>query len=272
MITHPQLSLSKTDLATGGSRLPPGRRRRSRASRPLMAALAALLLTLGGQIARAGEAASPAATPTGLERAAAPNNTAQGFSARGLVARAEADLAAGHPGLAILSYRRARLLAPRAPAVTTGLARAESMAGLPADDASGAMRVARRLDADEWGWLGMIGLILAGAGLVALSWGLIRRGGFLALTLGGLGMASVGFLSAAEVTPPPDRAIVIAPDTAARIAPFEKAEQAFTVPEGAAVTVERTYDHYALIACPEGRGWVPEKGVEMILPSTGKRS
>ena len=147
-----------------------------------------------------------------------------------------------------------------------------SIAGLPPADASVAARVARRLDADEWGWIGIAGLVLAAAGLVAFSWGLIRRRGFLLLALGGVGMASVGLLSAAEVTPPPDRAVVVASDAVARIAPFAKADEAFSVPEGSLVTVERTYGNYTLIAAPEGRGWVAKGGVEIILPATGKRS
>ena len=235
-------------------------------------AFAALLLLLGGQVARASEATSPAFEPTTLQGPKASRAVEQGISARSLVAKAEADLAAGHPGLAIVQYERARLLAPRAPTVTAGLARARSIAGLPPVDASVAARVVRGLDANAWGWIGMAGLVLAAGSLVALSWGVIRRRGFLALAIGGIGMASVGFLSAAEVTPPPDRAVVVAPDTLARIAPFAAAEPAFLAPEGAIVTVERTHDNYALIAAPEGRGWVPKGGVEIILPATGKRS
>lgn len=244
----------------------------SSASHRAMIALVALVLTVGGQVARAGEAAPPAATPTTPQGTNASKGGAQGYSARSLVAEAEADLAAGHPGLAILGYERARLLAPRAPTVTAGLARAQAIAGLPLAEASPAVRFMGRLDGNEWGWIGMAGLILAGAGLVALSWGLIRRRAFLVLALGGVGLTGIGFLSAVEVTPPPNRAVVVAPDAVARIAPFAKADQAFAVPEGAIVTVERTYGHYALIANPEGRGWIPEGGVESILPATGKRS
>lgn len=246
--------------------------RLSTASRRATVALVALVLSVGGQVARAGEAAPPAAAPTAVQGTNASEGAAQGFSARSLVAQAEADLAAGHPGLAILGYERARLLAPRAPIVTAGLARAQSIAGLPSNEASPAVRFTGRLDANEWGWIGMAGLILAGAGLVALFWGLIRRRGFLVLALGGIGIASVGFLSAVEVTPPPNRAVVVAPNAVARIAPFAKADQAFAVPEGAIVTVERTYGNYALIANPEGRGWIPEGGVEIILPAKGKHS
>jgi hypothetical protein len=257
MITNPQTRPSKAS---------------SRASRQAAIALVALVLSFGGSAARAAEAAPSDVAPITLGRTAVSDGEAQGFSSRSLVAQADADLAAGHPGLAILQYERARLLAPRAPAVTAGLARARSAAGLPTAEASPVVRVARRLDANEWGWIGMAGLILGAASLVALCWGLIRRRRFLALALGSVGIASVGFLSAVEVTPPPNRAVVVAPNAVARIAPFAKADQAFAVPEGAVVTVERTYDHYALVAGAEGHGWVPEGGLEIIVPSTGKRS
>jgi hypothetical protein len=234
--------------------------------------LVALVLPIGGRLARAGEAGRPAPAPTAVERTTASTATAEVFSARSLVAQATADLAAGHPGLAILGYERARLLAPRATAVTAGLARAQSIAGLPPADTSPAIRLAMCLDADEWGWIGMAGLILAAASLVALSWGRIRRRALLALACAGAGVAGAGFLSAVAVTPPPTRAVVVLPDSVARIAPFAGAEPAFVATEGAVVTVERTFDHYTLIVSPDGRGWVPEAGVETILPATRKRS
>jgi hypothetical protein len=189
-----------------------------------------------------------------------------------LVAQAAADLAAGRPGLAVLEYERARLLAPRAPAVRAGLSRARSIAGLPSRETSLAARAVRWLGAEEWGWVGMAGLVVLAVGMIAAAWGLIRRRGFLALAFAGLTIGGAGILGAVEVTPPPNRAVVVAPQTVARIAPFAKADEAFSVPEGSLVTVERTHDDYALIAGPEGRGWVPEGGVELILPATGKRS
>jgi hypothetical protein len=236
-------------------------------------AVVALVLFGGGQMARARvNEGAPAVTPIAVENTAFAKPTTPRFSARALVAQAEANLADGHPGQAILEYERARLIAPRAPTVTTGLSRAQSIAGVRSPDPSLATRAMRYLDPDEWGWVAMAGLILAGAGAVAVAWGLIRRRGFMALALTGVIAAGLGILGTVEVTPGPNSAVVVAGDTVARIAPFAKADEAFSVPEGSLVTVERTYGHYVLIAGAEGRGWVPERGVELILPGEGKRS
>jgi hypothetical protein len=242
-----------------------------------MLALVAIVLAVGGRLALAGTAGGESAprdvvaaavAPIDLAKVDASKATKPGFSARVLVSQAEAELAAGHPGLAILQYERARLLAPRAPAIAVGLARAQAAASLPSVEPALAGRVERLLGADEWGWIGMAGLILAAAGVVAFSWDLIRRRGVVVLAVVGAGIASAGFLAAIQVTPP-DRAVVIAPDEVARIAPFAQSEQAFAVPEGAVVTVERTYQDYALVDGPEGRGWIPRKGLEIILPAPG---
>ena len=275
MNTTSQTLTSNTALGTGELRRPPDRHRPwggfGRFGRSSLV-LVALVLPIGGQLARAGEAGPPAAAPTAVEGTTASTATAEIFSARALVAKATADLAAGHPGLAILGYERARLLAPRATAVTAGLARAQAIAGLPPTETSPVIRLAMWLDGNEWGWIGMAGLILGAAGLVVLSWTRIRRRASLALACAGAGVAAVGFLAAVAVTPPPSRAVVVVPDSVARIAPFAGAEPAFVAPEGAVVTVERTFDHYSLIVSPHGRGWVPEAGVETILPATRKRS
>jgi hypothetical protein len=278
MITNPQRTHPHADLASTERRRHRERRPNRLASRPAIIALVAIVLSIGGRFALAGTAdvdsiprdVAPAAVgPIDLAKARASKAAAHGFSARVLVSQAEADLAAGHPGLAILQYERARLLAPRAPAIAVGLARARAIASLPSAEPTLARRVAQLLGADEWGWIGMAGLILAAAGVVAFSWDLIRRRGFVALAVVGAGIASAGFLTAIQVTPPPTRAVVVVPDEVARIAPFAQADQAFAVPEGAVVTVERTYQDYALVGGSEGRGWIPSKGLEIILPAPG---
>src|SRR6185436_6280980 len=106
-------------------------------SRVASALSAAALLML---VSSAGGDAASAGPPVG-----------SGDSARDLVAKADAELAGGHPGSAIVQLERARLLAPRAPAIAAGLAQARAAAGLPASpNPNRIVQAAERLSPDEW--------------------------------------------------------------------------------------------------------------------------
>jgi len=232
----------------------------ARASMPLLMAVVITIVSLGGSAAYGGP--GPAAHP-------APGDV---YSVRALEARAEAELAAGHSGRAILQFERARLVAPRSAPVAAGLAHAREAARLPPVESGRLAHAVGVLGADEWSWIALGGLGLCAAGWVALAWGLVRRRGLLAMALAGTGIAVLGALSATHAAPPRDGAIVIAADVVARIAPFAKADQAFVAPEGTLVTLERTHGDFTLIAGPDGRGWVLRKDVETIFPESRNRS
>lgn len=201
----------------------------------------------------------------GIAFAAGTGATTSSYSARTLVSEAEADLAAGHPGRAILRYERAELAAPRSPAVSAGLARARAAANLPPIRQSMAVRALRMASADVWAWVGMSGLIVLAMAVVALAWGLVRKRGFLALAAAG-GVAALGLVAARGVSTPIDRAIVVGTDVVARIAPFTTADEAFAAREGSEVSVVSRHGGYTLISTPEGRAWVLNEAVETILP------
>lgn len=220
----------------------------------LAVALVIALTTAGAYAAPAHSAVSPT-----------------GYSARALATQAEGELASGHPGPAILHFERARLLAPRSPAIAAGLARAQAAAALPAERVPLWQRLEHRLAPNEWAWIGMIGLIWVGFGLIAVAWGAVRRGALMVMLAGGVVCAGIGFVAAVQESPPVRRAIVVAPDVVARIAPFAQADTAFSAPEGSVVTVERTYGDYVLVAGPDGQGWVPRRGVETVIPSPERR-
>jgi hypothetical protein len=193
------------------------------------------------------------------------------FSARALAAQAKTELLAGHPGPAILHYERAQLLAPRAPVIAGGLAEARAAAGVNVPLPSLWHRVEHRLGPTEWGWVGMAGLVAIAAAIIALAWGVLRRRGSTVLALAGAALSVLGFLAAVQETPPAERAVVIAPNVTARIAPFDAADPAFFAPEGAVLMVERTHGGYALVAGAEGSGWVPLRDVATILPPAHRR-
>ncbi len=193
-------------------------------------------------------------------------------SARELVARADADLAGGRPGSAIVQLERARLLAPRAPAIAAGLAQARAAAGLPASPKPNRIaQAADRLSPDEWARVALVGSGLIAGGLVAVAWRLVRIRGLAIFVGTGTLVAAVGLLAVSAIAPSLGSAVVTSPTTIARKAPFAGADPAFVLPEGVNVTVERRHGDYDFVATPEGRGWVPSSGVETILQPSGRR-
>jgi hypothetical protein len=198
--------------------------------------------------------------------ATAATAASRGYSARDLVAEASGELEAGHPGPAILRLERARLLAPRSGTIAAGLDRARAAANLPAARAPFPQRAAHWLSPNEWALLAIAGLVVAAAAIVAISWGRAARRGLSWLLGGGLALAAIGVAAAVEVSPRTNSAIIVAPDVVARVAPFAGAEVAFSAPEGSAVLVERAFGDYVLVAGPEGRGWVPRRSAETVLP------
>lgn len=225
------------------------------AGRRLALPLGALLVLLLTTIAHAQTAAAPATPPRAVE-----------YSARALAGAADAALAAGHPGAAIVELERARLLAPRSPELATRLAHARELANVPPVQEGRLGRLARLLSGRSWCDVALAGLVLGGVGVTLLSWGVRRRRGTLALALAGVAVAPLALLGAWSVTPSRADAVVVAAAEPARIAPFAAAEPAFTVAEGAAVTVTGRHGDYVLVSAPDGQGWLPRSSVERILP------
>ncbi len=130
--------------------------------------------------------------------AAAHGEPPRAYSLRALVSQAQADLAGGRPGRALLAFERAQVLAPRAPAVVGGLVQARAAAGLPTREEGLAMRAAERLSPNEWSWIAMAGLGLGAAGLVVFAWGLIRRRGLFGAGFCGSGDRQLGIAGGDE--------------------------------------------------------------------------
>lgn len=187
-------------------------------------------------------------------------------SAGELVAKANADLAGGRPGSAIVQLERARLLAPRAPAIAAGMAQARAVAGLPASpNPNRIVQAAEWLSPDEWARVALVGSGLIAGGLVAVAWRLVRIRGLAIFVGAGTLVAVVGLLAVSAIAPSLGSAVVTAPTTIARKAPLAGADPAFVLPEGTNVTIQRRHGDYDFVAAPEGRGWVPRSGLETIL-------
>jgi hypothetical protein len=217
------------------------------------AAIAALMLALGAGIV-AGATVAPAQPGTG-------------YSAPQLYNLANASARDGKPGLAVLNYERARLLAPSDPDVQANLRYVLEAAGLPAVTGNWFDRHAGLLRSNSCFWLGCIGILLVGAGEIARRVYPRQRTAFGAVSAAGLSGIILALCAAAALWPVMSEAVVIAPTTAQRLAPATLADPLSTLHEAQIVTVEAQRQGFALVQTKAGlAGWVLRADLAPIVP------
>src|SRR5580704_2068912 len=88
------------------------------------------------------------------------------YSADGLYNLANSYARAGKPGLAVLSYERAALLAPDDPDINANLAYVRASAHVSMKPRNRFARLAQATGPTAAAWLGVLGIALVGMGLV----------------------------------------------------------------------------------------------------------
>jgi tetratricopeptide (TPR) repeat protein len=197
-----------------------------------------------------------------------------GYSSALLFDLANAYLRAGRLGEAILWYERARLLAPRDPDVQANLRQARRAANLPLPaDGDAWSRLEERASPDGWAILASASLFLAAALAVAARLGRAptrpRSGGrgLPVAVAAALLLAAGAALLAATRLRAFDRAVILGPDPALRVAPYEQATVSSALDPGELVRVERDHEGFRLVRTDDGRsGWVREAAAEPIVP------
>ena len=180
----------------------------------------------------------------------------------------------GQYGPAILSYERAKLLAPRDPDLLANLTLARKAATV-FDKGSFDPRleaVLTWLSLNEWSWLVVgaaiwIGVLSVMGGVVRLSRPATRKFAAASLVFASLIIlagATALFLRRDERT----RGIVLSKDAAIRLSPFEKAETIGTPGAGRIVHVGEKNGGYFYITVPgtELHGWMAGADVARITP------
>jgi hypothetical protein len=212
-----------------------------------VAALVAAAILLGGQI-RA-EPAQP------------------GYSAAGLYNLANSFARDGKPGMAVLNYERARLLAPNDPDIEANLRFVRESAHLPATSRNRLERVATMMSPRAMAWLGVLGILIAGAGLLAgefaarLRW--IRRIGVVA----GLGLAGLTICNAAVLWPTLHAGVIITGTAPVRVSPVPMGDSLFVLPEAETVMIKAEHEGFVLIETRAGRtGWVSSANLVAVVP------
>jgi hypothetical protein len=192
------------------------------------------------------------------------------YSADGLYNLGNSYARAGKPGLAVLSYERAALLAPDDPDINANLAYVRASAHVSMKPRSRFERLVQATSPTSAAWLGVFGLALIGIGLIArkvaprFRW--MPRGGILL----GVALIALTVTNAMLLWPRMHEAVVLIDETPARVSPVPMGDTAFVLREAESVTMTAEHEDFMLIRSRGGlSGWVARANLGAVVPSVG---
>jgi hypothetical protein len=192
------------------------------------------------------------------------------YSADGLYNLANSYARAGKPGLAVLNYERAALLAPDDPDINANLQYVRASAHVATESRSRFARIAQAASPTVAAWAGVLGITLVGLGMLArritLRFQWVRIGGILI----GAALIALTAANAMLLWPRMHAAVVLVNQTPARVSPVPMGDTAFVLPEAETVTITAEHEEFALIRTRGGlSGWVARANLGAVVPRTG---
>jgi hypothetical protein len=192
------------------------------------------------------------------------------YSADGLYNLANSYARDGKPGLAVLSYERAALLAPDDPDINANLAYVRASAHVSIKPQNRFARLAQAMNPASAAWLGVLGIALVGLGLVALRVAprlLWIPGGTAVL---GVALIALTVSNAMLLWPRMREAVVLVDQTPVRVSPALMADTAFVLREADSVTMTAEHEDFILIRAGGGlSGWVARANLGAVVPPAG---
>ncbi|MBS0418453.1 MAG: tetratricopeptide repeat protein [Proteobacteria bacterium] len=174
---------------------------------------------------------------------------------------------AGKPGLAILNYKRAALLAPNDPDINANLDYVRATANVTSEPQTRFTRVAQLVNPTQAAWLGVLGIALLGAALLTSKVTSRYRGLRATGILVGIGLASLTACNAALLWPRMREAVILINQTPARVSPVPMGDTAFQLSEAETVTIAAEHEDFMLIRTRTGRtGWVARANLAAVVP------
>jgi hypothetical protein len=194
--------------------------------------------------------------------------SAQGvYVAAGLYNAANAYARAGKPGMAVLNYERARLLAPNDPDIEANLRLVRESLRLPSESPHALASAATLASPTLLAWLGVVGLLIVGVSLLAgqiySRHRIIRRA---AMVLG-VAMITLPVANGVVLWPRLHEAVVISANAAVRVSPAPMGEPLFVLPEAEIVTMTAEHEGFVLVQTRAGRiGWAARASLAPVVP------
>jgi hypothetical protein len=189
------------------------------------------------------------------------------YSADNLYNLANSYARAGKPGLAVLNYERAALLAPNDPDIRANLDYVRATAQVPTDPPTRFTRFARAANPTAAAWLGVIGLALLGTSLLASKATPRFRALWATTALLGAIQIALTVSNGLLLRPRMHEAVVLINQTPARVSPVLMGDAAFVLREADTVTMTAQHEDFVLIRTHAGRtGWVARANVSEVIP------
>jgi hypothetical protein len=189
------------------------------------------------------------------------------YSADGLYNLANSFARAGKPGLAVLNYERAALLAPNDPDINANMDYVRDAAHRPPEPRNRFAHIAQAASPTVSAWTGVLGIALVGVGLLVrritprFQW--VRAGGILL----GLALIALTVFNGILLWPRMHEAVVLVNQTPARVSPVPMGDTAFVLPEAETVTMTAEHEDFILIRTRGGlSGWVARANLGAVVP------
>ena len=189
------------------------------------------------------------------------------YSADGLYNLANSYARAGKPGLAVLNYERAALLAPGDADINANLEFVRASAHVSGEPRSRFARVAQAVGPTLAAWLGVLGIALVGAGLLARKMTPRFRWARVSWVVVGIALIALTVSSATLLWPRMRAAVILVNQTPARVSPVPMGDTAFVLPEAETVTMTAEHEDFVLIRTRGGNsGWVARANLGAVVP------
>jgi len=206
-------------------------------------------------------------------RPSAAHAEAPNYSAAGLYNLANSYARAGKPGMAVLNYERAGLLAPGDPDIEANLRFVLRSSHLPSEPPNWFVRSVSLASPTVISWAGFIGLLIAGASVVAERLYPRHRRMRRAGTVLGVALVGLTVYHGAVLWPKLHEAVVITNAAPVRVSPVPMGDLLFVLPEAESVRMTMEHEGFVLIQTREGRtGWVARTNLAPIVPRSSPPS
>lgn len=189
-----------------------------------------------------------------------------GYSAAELYNLANSYARAGKPGMAVLNYERASLLAPNDSDIDANLHYVRSTLGLASEPRSWFDRAFSVAGPTVVAWTGVVGLGLLGLGVLAGRMTFRHRSIRLAATGVGIALVGVTVCNGIVLWPKLHEGVLIMASTPVRVSPVPMGDALFELPEAETVRMLAEHESFVLVRTRTGRtGWVSRANLAAVV-------